>query len=90
MKPNRPTGHRSFPAVGLGVVTVAVLYLAKPVIVPLAPALLPTFVPSPIAAALQRVGLKGGARRESEKRLGGNVCGCARRRSEAEPPAENR
>jgi predicted PurR-regulated permease PerM len=59
VKPHRPTWHRSFPAVALGtVITVAVLYLAKPVIVPLALALLLTFVLSPVVAALQRAGLK--------------------------------
>jgi predicted PurR-regulated permease PerM len=44
-------------ALGL-VVTMAVLYVAKPVIVPLALALLLTFVLSPVVAMGQRIGLK--------------------------------
>ena len=59
MKPNRPSWHDSFPGVALGVVvTVAVLYIAKPVIVPLALALLLAFVLSPVVALGQRAGLK--------------------------------
>ncbi len=55
-----PAWHRTLPAVAVGAVIVtAVLVVAKPVIVPLALALLLTFVLSPVVAGLQqRIGTK--------------------------------
>ncbi len=60
MTTRAPAWHRSLPAVAVGAVIVTgVLIVAKPVIVPLALALLLTFVLSPVVAALQqRLGLK--------------------------------
>ena len=52
-----PAWSTSLVVVGL-VIVVAVLHVAKPVIVPLALALLLTFVLSPVVAVLQRLGLK--------------------------------
>jgi predicted PurR-regulated permease PerM len=56
--PTSPAWHRSLPAVAVGIVAViAVLYLAKPVIVPLALAILFTFVLAPVVDAGERFGL---------------------------------
>ena len=55
MTTRAPAWHRSLPAVAVGAVIVTgVLIVAKPVIVPLALALLLTFVLSPVVAALQQ------------------------------------
>ena len=60
MTPRSPRWHSSLPAVAVGAVIVTgVLIVAKPVIVPLALALLLTFVLSPVVAGLQqRLGMK--------------------------------
>jgi predicted PurR-regulated permease PerM len=58
-RPGTATNSRSSylrPLVGL-VLVVAILYLAKPVIVPLALAVLLTFVLTPVVSAVQRTGL---------------------------------